>query len=591
MQTQPNKAATKTEQRFVSNQSDAFSPRTNVALNNAVTDLSSILAKVLATRQSSTSKLPPEVRKFIDELMQSAFSLKNSLLKGLGASLQNRRYALAQLTSFGHLLTDLGKLAANENFSQLPPGLKNLFAAYRAYTQKNGQAFNGIDLLNFAFASLNDEMPEKLPPGIEKFLPAKNNASANSDNKLSAASSDKEQLAQCLKDIAEKFLPNFKQPPAEKMRPDLPEPKGPVQENAALQQQAKTAQSSALETPAPPKDKPAATQEKIGEREVASSPAPQEKKLEENPAKSMLPDEKATGQTDKELMPDNDLPSLSHPSDEGMDAPKMPATAANDTKIKGQEQNAPADTAQGEVPVASSDEKAMQALRNLANTLKDAPTTTLQQRQLLSDFINSNGALKGSDLKQLNIILSSIRQNMPGMLYQAASQRQLDFLPKLWSFMQLCDLSSLDTKQAALLQKSGESVEAFAKMASRTYFSDAATANNAAQRSLDFMLPLYINPQTSYPAYVNIYHEDRHIKNGEKERAIKDTWLRVCCLTEHIGAVETVLHLYDEHNLSVRLMFSDEDTAVSFEEFLPQLRAYLFKEKFNLTDLRIAALD
>ena len=95
--------------------------------------------------------------------------------------------------------------------------------------------------------------------------------------------------------------------------------------------------------------------------------------------------------------------------------------------------------------------------------------------------------------------------------------------------------------------------------------------------------------EQSYPAYVNLYHEPPH--EDERGRLRKDTWFRVCVLTENIGAVDIVCQLYEGNNLNLRVRFSDQEAVQAFSEYLPDIRKALYDTSVHLNDLKVGTVN
>ena len=56
-------------------------------------------------------------------------------------------------------------------------------------------------------------------------------------------------------------------------------------------------------------------------------------------------------------------------------------------------------------------------------------------------------------------------------------------------------------------------------------------------RSMSFMTPLYMadDMQKPYPAYIHVYDEEKKDESGGPKK--KETWIRVCLLTDNIGFI------------------------------------------------------
>ncbi len=236
--------------------------------------------------------------------------------------------------------------------------------------------------------------------------------------------------------------------------------------------------------------------------------------------------------------------------------------------------------------------------QQVANALKDAGQLILKNAELspkdtelLTNFINkSQGELSQQDAKQLNLLLRTIQSNIPASIQQAGQRMGVDELPKLWAFMQLCDLSQLKKMKGHHYRSASKEINNFVNSMKGSMHSEGSFKADG-QKSISFMMPLYLGDGTvqSYPAYVHIYDEPPH----EDERGImrKDTWFRVCVLTESIGAVDVVCRLYEGNNLNLRVIFSDKESVNEFSEYLPDIRKALYDTPINLTDLKIGTVN
>ncbi len=128
--------------------------------------------------------------------------------------------------------------------------------------------------------------------------------------------------------------------------------------------------------------------------------------------------------------------------------------------------------------------------------------------------------------------------------------------------MQMCDMARLNLKMTPkALKKAGKDVAAFATALRGSMSSDNAVVQN--QRSFQMMIPLYMSDnETSYPTYFNIYDETNRDEDTGEDK--KETWVRMCILTDHVGAVELVFRIYDETKLDMRFYFSQREIAKEF---------------------------
>lgn len=252
--------------------------------------------------------------------------------------------------------------------------------------------------------------------------------------------------------------------------------------------------------------------------------------------------------------------------------------------------NAPAsNTTQYQLPQMDSQQVAL-ALKDAGQLIMKNMELTPKETQLLNNFINENqGMLSEQDAKQLNTLLRTIEGNMPASVQQAAQKMGFDALPKLWAFMQLADISTLKKMKGYQYRSASKEIVNFTNAIKGSMDSDGAFKADG-QKSISYMMPLYVGDGTlSYPAYLHIYDEPPH----EDEYGVtrKDTWFRVCVLTDEIGAVDVVCRLYDGNNLNLRVVFSDNEAVDEFKEYLPDIRKALYSTPINLTDLKIGTVN
>ena len=272
-------------------------------------------------------------------------------------------------------------------------------------------------------------------------------------------------------------------------------------------------------------------------------------------------------------------------------------TAQEKTLQQGQSpNNASANMQQGEaksatrqMPVMQNTPQLMQSLKDTAAfMLKNMPLTE-KDAALLRDFVNNGQKLlPDKEAKQLQLLLRLSQNNIPAAVNQAAVQKNLGDLPRLWAFMQLCDMTAVKDMKAQQLKRAGKDVAEFAASMKRSMeggslFQTDGKGNT--HRSLNFMLPLYMGEgeKQSFPAYANVYNEEKY--SPEDGQMHKETWLRLCVLTDHIGAVELTCQVYDAKSLNMRVLFSEASVVDEFKSYIPE-----FKESFRTMTLELADL-
>ena len=275
-------------------------------------------------------------------------------------------------------------------------------------------------------------------------------------------------------------------------------------------------------------------------------------------------------------------------------------TAQEKTMQQGQSpNNASANMQQGEaksatrqMPVMQNTPQLMQSLKDTAAfMLKNMPLTE-KDAALLRDFVNNGQKLlPDKEAKQLQLLLRLSQNNVPAAVNQAAVQKNLGDLPRLWAFMQLCDMTAVKDMKEQQLKRAGKDVAEFAASMKRSMeggslFQTDGKGNT--HRSLNFMMPLYMGEgeKQSFPAYANVYNEEKY--SPEDGRMHKETWLRLCVLTDHIGAVELTCQVYDAKSLNMRVLFSEPSAVEDFKAYIPEFRESFRTMTLELSDLKVS---
>ena len=231
----------------------------------------------------------------------------------------------------------------------------------------------------------------------------------------------------------------------------------------------------------------------------------------------------------------------------------------------------------------------MSSLKGAASHLLQEGTLSPAEAQALQRFVEGQGqVLSSKEARQIETLLRLCQQNIPATVQQAAIQQDLPGLPRLWAFMQLCDLAVTKRMNARQLKKAGQEIADFATSMRSAMEGDHAI--QLGQRSMNFMMPLYLGEnEHSYPTYIHVYDETQADK--ETGALKKETWLRLCVLTDHLGAVELTCRVYDREHLDLRLFFAGNDTAQQFRSFVPEIRRKLRNSELHLEDIAIGAAN
>ena len=229
----------------------------------------------------------------------------------------------------------------------------------------------------------------------------------------------------------------------------------------------------------------------------------------------------------------------------------------------------------------------MNVLRNLAQTLLQNENLSQKEALLLQSFVSGRGqTLSEGDAKQLQQLIQLTQQNIPGTVRQAAFEQQMPDLPRLWAFMQMADIVKTRKMTAEQYKRAGRDVAALA-LTMRNALEGENAAPQPGQRSMNFVMPLFMGA-SEYPAYIHVYDEAK--KDEETDLIKKETWLRICVLTDNIGTVELINRIYEENHVDMRLYFSDADAAWEFRHVLDEIRESADGTSLVIEGIQIGAI-
>ena len=644
---------TKTDKIAVSRDggsSSGFAKQTDVKFTNSVDNMSAVLEKISTAKLGNDNGLPQQLREMINNIVTKAFSLESSLGEGLGSAMASERYSVEQLTSLGRIFQQLGNMAeanavagqasGETTAGQLSDALQTMMANVKTLLANNALGGNTADLelvqlTKLAFQVLNNGNTGNMPQKLEALLqmlagqqmgqtPAGGTASQTTDklwqNTASqtvssgngvvsqTVSSDNGGISQAVsngngsvgqshaqegtvKQLVDLLFPkmsanNSSQAPAN------PQPsQGQSASNTAGQNPqmntAGTAESATVGAKASQTNVSSETIIKTGSQSTGQTNVV----TSETPAKTGAQPAGENIQQNQQNQQAGVSPKVLHQAAELENNPLFKQIFSRygysqETGVVRQ----PAQTAQQEIPQLPNNQQVVDSFRNLAELLLKDSNLTAKDMALLKNFVNSSQTqLSQQDAKQLNLLLKMVQSNVPAAIQQAGQQPGMEGLPKLWAFLQLADLGSLKDLKAKDFKNANKEIKTVVSSLKSSISSEGSYQADG-QKSISFVMPLYIGEGGhSYPAYINLYDEPEH--EDECGRKRKDTWFRVCVLTDNIGAVDIVCQLFEGNNLNLRINFSDNEIVKDFGEYLPDIRKALYHTSIHLNDLRVGTVN
>lgn len=633
---------TKTDKIAVSRDggsSSGFAKQTDVKFTNSVDNMSAVLEKISTAKLGNDNGLPQQLREMINNIVTKAFSLESSLGEGLGSAMASERYSVEQLTSLGRIFQQLGNMAeanavagqvsGETTAGQLSDALQTMMANVKTLLANNALGGNTADLelvqlTKLAFQVLNNgntgNMPQKLEALLQMLAGQQmgqtsegGTASQNTDklwqNTASqTVSSDNGAVNQTVSNGNGAVSQSNAQEGTVKKLVDLLFPKLSVNNSSQVPanpqpSQGQSASNTAGQNP---------QMNTVGTAESATVGA---KDSQTNVSSETIikTGSQSTGQTNV-VTSETPAKTGAQPAGENIQqnqqnqqagvSPKVLHQAAeleNNPLFKqifsryGYSQETgvvrqPTQTAQQEIPQLPNNQQVVDSFRNLAELLLKDSNLTAKDMTLLKNFVNSSQTqLSQQDAKQLNLLLKMVQSNVPAAIQQAGQQPGMEGLPKLWAFLQLADLGSLKDLKAKDFKNANKEIKTVVSSLKSSISSEGSYQADG-QKSISFVMPLYIGEGGhSYPAYINLYDEPEH--EDECGRKRKDTWFRVCVLTDNIGAVDIVCQLFEGNNLNLRINFSDNEIVKDFGEYLPDIRKALYDTSIHLNDLRVGTVN
>lgn len=670
--------------RSGSGTTEAFSPRTNLAIQTAVDDMAGVLSKISSAQAEVVEEMPKDLQQVVQNILKQAFAFDETLGQGLGSTLESQRFSMEQLGALSRMLTQMGALAdkgvsanISEDMQALLANLKNLV------TTEEGKVLEPVLLLKASFELLSDKSFDELPMELQRLL-----LTLQPQGQAMVVPSGESDAFGFLKQLVQFFMPR----PSTAGQESAGQPQQgqqPGQADARQGQQPgggqNTGQAAAQGTGARgqgfmsgtaqgnaqgaslgqtvPHGQPGQAQtmpQAQGGQNAQTAPQGQGQALPQSAGQSGQAGGNAlaqgqsniqgqTGLQGQQAMPGQTAPQgqAGQPLPQGQQAlpgqqQAMPGQTAQQsqngqplsqgqqamqgqpgfsgqqatpqsmlrnmqnqqTSFWGRPQAQAGQPTQPNAPQAAAMQQAkaqlmsqnmentpqaMNAMKDLAQLLLKDAEMTQRDTQLLQNFVNGrSGTLDEQEAKQLQQLIRLCQQNVPTTVQQAALQQDIPDLPRLYAFMQLCDMTSTRNMTGRQLKKAGRDVVAFVMGMRSAMVGENSVVQG--QRSLNFMMPMYLGEnEQSYPAYIHVYDENqRDPETGEQK---KETWLRLCVLTENIGAVELTCRVFEGNQLDMRIFFSDSDFANEFRENLQDIRRSFRgpEQKLHLNEFKVNA--
>ena len=579
-----------------------FSPRTDVNIRNSISDMAAILSRLSEQQNSQNAALPQQLQKIVQNVLQTSFSMDTTLSAGMGSTMESQRFSMEQLMSLSRMLTQLGNLENKGQLGQLSDNLQALLQNFKEFLSAQDSTVEPVLLHKAAFQLLNEKSTSDLSPALQNVLTTAN----TSGGIIQSSPAGQTEGFQFLKQLMQYLMPsessgNVSMSTADTksvlqgenmpaMQNNAADGNGnqmPAVKNGNLSTQntgtvSKNAADAGLQTN---------TKANVLPGDTVNSAQVQEAVTEKGAGQtsSQIPTTGFSRTEEKDLQPAQIFKQTFNPS-QNKNAAAINTVLGNYAEVS-RAANGIISSMESSGTSFQNTEQTLNSLKDLAGLLLKDSTLTEKDTLLLQNFVNGKQEVLGeTDARQLQLLLRLSQSNVPAVIQQAAAQQNLENLPKLWAFMQLCDLASLKDMKSREYKNASKSISDFVSTMKHSWQDEGVSNTADGQRSLNFMMPLYLaNGEVKYPAYIHVYDQEAQA-NEKGEVQPKETWLRVCVLTDNIGAAELVCCVQDKQNLSMRVFFSDDSVVHSFGEYVPEIKEALKNSSLILTDFKYGVI-
>ena len=571
------------------NKNIPFQPQTPISFGSSVQIMLEVLSNLSTATQKSLNSLPPELQKQLMDILQNGFASTNNLEQGLANLLQGQKASIDQTNILSKLLKILSNIAAQNQVegnavtaeeNLLSPQLKTLLSNLKQIDNQDGKFFNAVNISklatklldnnkevpnvlkqNFSMGENNlaeNELAKKLPPDLKAVLKA-----------LVSPSNEKNfvQTQQSGVVLAEEQSLSFT------AKETVSQPIVKEVEQNSLKNNTVLSESTEPELVVPTKNEAG---NDVKQQQSANSKNSNDATLLTDNKDNVQTNQLFSDKSNKELPPEKNIFKLT-PEQEG--AIKQPGQTVGEPT---QNENIALSKNFGFV---LDPKELTNVLKNLAQQILTTKTISPEQEVALKQFLNNKAQLKPEEVEQFNKLLKLCEDFTPLSIKQAAVKNKAEDLPKLWIMAQLSDLAEVADLPAEQLKAAAKSLHDFSTILRSALQNENEVGNN--QKSMSFMLPLYMGEnEQNYPAYFHIYHEKENGKNPYANQEY-ETWLRICLLTENIGAVEIVFRLYENDKLNLRIALAEDEFVKDFNENFSQVQTALTEMPFNLTEVKV----
>ena len=571
------------------NKNIPFQPQTPISFGSSVQIMLEVLSNLSTATQKSLNSLPPELQKQLMDILQNGFASTNNLEQGLANLLQGQKASIDQTNILSKLLKILSNIAAQNQVegnavtaedNLLSPQLKTLLSNLKQIDNQDGKFFNAVNISklatkllennkevpnvlkqNFSMGENNlaeNELAKKLPPDLKAVLKA-----------LVSPSNEKNfvQTQQSGVVLAEEQSLSFT------AKETVSQPIVKEVEQNSLKNNTVLSESTEPELVVPAKNEAG---NDVKQQQSANSKNSNDATLLTDNKDNVETNQLFSDKSNKELPPEKNIFKLTPEQEKAI---KQPGQTVGEPT---QNENISLSKNFGFV---LDPKELTNVLKNLAQQLLTTKTISPEQEVALKQFLNNKAQLKPEEVEQFNKLLKLCEDFTPLSIKQAAVKNKAEDLPKLWIMAQLSDLAEVADLPAEQLKAAAKSLHDFSTILRSALQNENEVGNN--QKSMSFMLPLYMGEnEQNYPAYFHIYHEKENGKNPYANQEY-ETWLRICLLTENIGAVEIVFRLYENDKLNLRIALAEDEFVKDFNENFSQVQTALTEMPFNLTEVKV----